>query len=62
MQETQVRSFGEEDGSPLQYSCLEKSMNRGAWQATVSSLYSSGGVASQRVGHDCDFCFRSFML
>ena len=25
------RSPGEEKGNPLQYSCLENSMNRGAW-------------------------------
>ena len=31
---------------PLQYSGLENSMDRGAWQATVH------GVESQRVGHD----------
>ena len=29
------RSPGGENGNPLQYSCLEKSMDRGAWQATV---------------------------
>ena len=29
------RSPGEENDNPLQYSCLEKSMDRGAWQATV---------------------------
>ena len=29
------RSPGEGNGSPLQYSCLENSMNRGAWWATV---------------------------
>ena len=29
------RSPGEEHGNPLQYSCLENPMNRGAWQATV---------------------------
>ena len=29
------RSHGEGNGNPLQYSCLENSMNRGAWQATV---------------------------
>ena len=31
-------SLGQEDpldGNPLQYSCLEKPMDRGAWQATV---------------------------
>ena len=29
------RSSGEGHGNPLQYSCLENSMDRGAWQATV---------------------------
>ena len=29
------RSPGEGNGDPLQYSCLENSMDRGAWQATV---------------------------
>ena len=29
------RSLGEEKGNPLQYSCLENSMDRGAWWATV---------------------------
>ena len=29
------RSLGEGNGNPLQYSCLEKSMDRGAWQATI---------------------------
>ena len=35
---------GEGNGNPLQYSCLENPMARGAWQARVH------GVA--RVGHD----------
>ena len=29
------RSPGEGNGKPLQYSCLENPMDRGAWQATV---------------------------
>ena len=29
------RSPGEGNGNPLQYSCLENSMDRGAWQGTV---------------------------
>ena len=29
------RSPGVGNGNPLQYSCLENSMDRGAWQATV---------------------------
>ena len=29
------RSPGEENGNPLQYSCLENSMDGGAWWVTV---------------------------
>ena len=29
------RSPGERNGNPLQYSCLEKPKDRGAWRATV---------------------------
>ena len=29
------RSLGEKNGNPLQYSCLENPMDRGAWWATV---------------------------
>ena len=29
------RSSGVGHGNPLQYSCLENPMDRGAWQATV---------------------------
>ena len=32
------RSPGERNGNPLQYSCLENSMDRGAWQATVHGV------------------------
>ena len=32
---------GEEDGNPLQYSSLEKPMDRGAWQATVHGVAKS---------------------
>ena len=35
------RSPGEENGNPLQYSCLEKPMDRGAWQATVHRVSKS---------------------
>ena len=33
-----VRSPGEGNGNPLQYSCLENPMDRGAWQATVHGV------------------------
>ena len=32
------RSPGEGDGNPLQYSCLENSMDRGVWQATIHGV------------------------
>ena len=32
------RSSGEGNGNPLQYSCLENFMDRGAWQATVHGV------------------------
>ena len=31
-------SSGEGNGNPLQYSCLENSMDRGAWRATVHGV------------------------
>ena len=46
-QETQVRSLGREDspgegnGIRLQYSCLEKPMDRGAWRAVVHRVTKS---------------------
>ena len=36
-----IRSSGEGDGNPLQYSCLENSMDRGAWWATVHGVAKS---------------------
>ena len=39
------RSLGGGHGNPLQYYCLENSMDRGAWWATQS-------MGLQRVGHD----------
>ena len=35
------RSPGEGHGNPLQYSCLENSMDREAWQATVRGVAKS---------------------
>jgi len=32
------RSPGEGNGNPLQYSCLDNSLDRGAWQAIVTEL------------------------
>ena len=35
------RSPGEGNGNPLQYSCLENFMDRGAWWATVHGVAKS---------------------
>ena len=35
------RSPGKGNGNPLQCSCLENSMDRGAWQATVHAVAKS---------------------
>ena len=44
-QETWVQSLGRApaggNGNPLQYSCLENPMDRGAWQATVHGVAKS---------------------
>ena len=33
-----ISGSGERNGKPLQYSCLENSMDRGPWQATVHGV------------------------
>ena len=35
------RSLGRGHGNPLQYSCLEKPMDRGAWWATIQGCKES---------------------
>ena len=35
------RSPGEENSNPLQYSCLENSTDRGAWQPTLHGIENS---------------------
>ena len=40
------RSPGGGNGNPLQYSCLENSMDRGAWQATVCGIARSQTLLS----------------
>ena len=47
------RSLGEGNGNPLQYSCLEHPMDRGAWWATVH-----GVEKSQTRLSDFTFTFR----
>ena len=35
---TQLAAFGEGNGTPLQYSCLENHMDGGAWWATANRV------------------------
>ena len=41
------RSPGEGNGNPLQYSCLENPMDRGAWQAAVHGVEKSQSMHAQ---------------
>ena len=43
------RSFGEGNDNPLQYSCLEDSMDRGAWWATVYGVTKSQTQLSDHI-------------
>ena len=47
------RSPGEGHGNPLQYSCLENSMDRRAWQATVHGVAKSWTQLKQLTMHAC---------
>ena len=40
------KSPGRGNGNPLQYSCLENSMDRGAWRATVHGVTNSQTLLS----------------
>ena len=44
------RSPGEGSGSPLQYSCLENPIDRGAWRATVYGVAKSWTRVSIHTG------------
>ena len=63
-QETQVQSLGWEDspgegnGNPLRYSCLEYSMDRGAWWARVLGVRKS--QTQLRLTSTFHFTFRSW--
>ena len=45
------RSPGGGHGNPLQYSCLENPMDRGAWQATVHGVAKSQTQLSELAQH-----------
>ena len=41
------RSFGVGNGNSLQYSCLGKPIDRGAWQATVNGVTKESDMTEQ---------------
>ena len=45
------QEFGEENGNPLQYSCLENPVDRGAWQATDHRVAKSQTQLKQPSSH-----------
>ena len=45
------RSPGEGNGNPLQYSCLENPMDRGAWRATVHGVAKELGPEDTHTAH-----------
>ena len=45
------RSPGEGNGYPLQYSCLENSMDRGAWWAILTLSLLTPAVGAQSLNH-----------
>ena len=54
------RSPGGGLGNPLQYSCLENPMDRGAWQATVPWVAESQTELKQL--SNSDYSFKSFCV
>ena len=51
------RSPGQGHGSPLQYSCLENPMDRGAWGATVHGVTKSQTRLKQLSTYPCFFIY-----
>ena len=47
------RSPGERNGNPLQYSCLENSMDRGAWRTTVHGFSTAGHALATKQQQIC---------
>ena len=67
MKKTWVQSLGWEDppeknSFPLHYSCLENSMDRGAWQATVRGVTKSQTQLSNFTFHSYKFKVKSAIM
>ena len=48
------RAPRERHGNPFQYSCLDNSMDRGAWQATVHGVAKNQTLLSYKAQHSTD--------
>ena len=56
------RSPGAGYGNPLQYSCLENPMDKGAWQATVHRVTKSQTQLKWLSAHTCMYCYYSHFI
>ena len=54
------RSPGEGNGNPLQYSCLENLMDRGAWQSTHGVAKSQTRLSSNKMALRAHFLGQFF--
>ena len=57
-----AKSPGEGNGNPLQYSCGENPMDRGAWWATVYGVAKSQTWLKWLSTHRCLFCLAEFII
>ena len=57
-----VRSPGGGHGNPLQYSCLENPMDRGAWRAAVHGVSKCWTQLKQLSTHTCITYYCSFQV
>jgi len=55
------RSSGEGNGNPLQYSCLENPMDRGAWRATIHGVAKSQTMQQQTISKTDMLLYKNIM-
>ena len=53
---------GEGNGNPLQYSCLENPMDRGAWQATVQEVTESDTIEQLTTTNTTNYYFHCLLI